>query len=130
MRTFLYSSRVGSRTYWRLALISFLTLYLELVVIRWLATEIRIFAYFKNFPLMASSLGFGIGCLVAERRRNYFRFAPALLLLVTATIWRSTAAQLTAAAVSFGVSGGKSLTIANTLISLCGTISEERSICF
>jgi hypothetical protein len=36
--------------------------FLELAVIRWLSTEIRIFAYFKNLPLMAAFLGFGIGC--------------------------------------------------------------------
>ena len=33
-----------------LLLVSFLALYLELVLIRWLASEIRVFAYFKNFP--------------------------------------------------------------------------------
>src|SRR6266498_5542213 len=86
MRTFLYSSRVGSRTYWRLALISFLTLYLELVVIRWLASEVRIFAYFKNFPLMAAFLGSGAGCLLAQRRRDYFRHAPLLLLILSVII--------------------------------------------
>lgn len=44
------------RLTWELLLISFLFLYVELVVIRWLASEIRVFAYFKNLPLMASSL--------------------------------------------------------------------------
>src|SRR5437762_5882725 len=52
------------RRYASLALISFLSLYLELVVIRWLASEVRIFAYFKNFPLMAAFLGSAQGaCL-------------------------------------------------------------------
>jgi hypothetical protein len=74
------------RKYWPLALISFLSVYLELVVIRWLASEVRIFAYFKNFPLLAAFLGFGIGCLIARRERNYFRFAPALLLVLSAVI--------------------------------------------
>lgn len=74
------------RRYVPLALISFVTLYLELVVIRWLASEVRIFAYFKNFPLLAAFLGFGIGCMLASRGRHYFRFAPALLLLVVAVI--------------------------------------------
>ena len=70
------------RKYWSLALISFLSLFIELVVIRWLASEVRIFAYFKNFPLLAAFLGFGAGCLIARRKRNYFRFAPLLY-------WRS-----------------------------------------
>ena len=74
------------RRYAPLALISFLSLYLELVVIRWLASEVRIFAYFKNFPLMAAFLGAGAGCLLAQRRRDYFRYAPLLLLILSAVI--------------------------------------------
>ncbi len=72
--------------YARLALISFLTLYLELVVIRWLAAEVRIFSYFKNFPLFAAFLGFGVGCILARSKRDYFRFAPLLLLIFSAVI--------------------------------------------
>src|SRR5215475_6443936 len=74
------------RRYASLALISFLCLYLELVFIRWLASEVRIFAYFKNFPLMAAFLGSGAGCLLAQRRRDYFRHAPLLLLVLSAFI--------------------------------------------
>ncbi len=51
-----------ARLTWDIFLISFLALYTELVVIRWLASEIRVFAYFKNLPLMASFLGLGLGC--------------------------------------------------------------------
>lgn len=50
------------RLFFELFLISFLALYAELVVIRWLASEVRVFAYFKNLPLMASFLGLGLGC--------------------------------------------------------------------
>jgi hypothetical protein len=74
------------RSYLPLALISFLSVYLELVVIRWLASEVRIFAYFKNFPLLAAFLGFGIGCLIAKRRKGYFKYAPWLLLILSAVI--------------------------------------------
>ena len=86
------------RKYWPLALISFLSVYLELVVIRWLASEVRIFAYFKNFALLAAFLGFGIGCLLARRRRNYFRFTPLLLLarsFVIAFAWRGGYTHIT-----------------------------------
>ena len=41
---------------WELFLLSFLALYYELVAIRWLASEVRVFAYFKNLPLLASFL--------------------------------------------------------------------------
>ena len=39
---------------WMLFLASFLALYFELVVIRYLSTEIRVFAYLKNLTLIAS----------------------------------------------------------------------------
>jgi hypothetical protein len=74
------------RRYAFLALISFVALYLELVVIRWLASEVLIFAYFKNFPLLAAFFGTGVGCILASKGRNYFRFAPVLLLSVVAII--------------------------------------------
>jgi len=74
------------RKYASLALISLVTLYLELVVIRWLASEVLIFAYFKNFPMLAAFFGFGVGCILASKGRNYFRFAPLLLFTVVAVI--------------------------------------------
>jgi hypothetical protein len=74
------------RRYASLALISFVTLYLELLVIRWLASEVLIFAYFKNFPLLAAFFGFGVGCILASKGRNYFRFTPMLLFAVVAVI--------------------------------------------
>src|SRR3989304_3951826 len=57
------------RLTWELFLVSFLALYAELIVIRWLASEIRVFAYFKNLPLMASFLGLGVGLLRPGARR-------------------------------------------------------------
>ena len=48
---------VDKRDAFELVLISLLALFLELAIIRWLSTEVRIFAYFKNFALMASFLG-------------------------------------------------------------------------
>jgi SAM-dependent methyltransferase len=57
-----------------LFLISFLALFLELAIIRWLSTEVRIFAYFKNLPLMAAFLGFGVGCFLHERAERLFYF--------------------------------------------------------
>jgi dimeric dUTPase (all-alpha-NTP-PPase superfamily) len=37
-----------ARLTWELFLISFLALYAELVVIRWLASEVRVFAYWTS----------------------------------------------------------------------------------
>ncbi len=65
-----------------LFLTSFLALYLEMIVIRWVSSEIRIFAYLKNLPLIASFLGLGLGCAVAKRHKNYFRFLPYFLCML------------------------------------------------
>jgi SAM-dependent methyltransferase len=64
---------------WELLLISFAALFLEMVVIRWLASEVRIFAYFKNLPLMAAFLGFGIGLSQYQRGEQLFRWFPRLI---------------------------------------------------
>ncbi|MBX9686669.1 MAG: hypothetical protein K2X27_08200 [Candidatus Obscuribacterales bacterium] len=49
-------------TWLDLLLISFAALFFEILVIRWIASEIRIFAYMKNLTLMAAVLGLGLGC--------------------------------------------------------------------
>jgi hypothetical protein len=60
----------------RLFLISFISLFLEMLIIRWLSTEARIFAHLKNFALIACFAGLGLG--FSSRR---FKF-PLLLPLV------------------------------------------------
>ncbi len=61
---------LGGFTYQKLALISVCGLFLELLMIRWVSSEIRIFAYFKNFVLIACFLGFGLGCYLVRRRTS------------------------------------------------------------
>jgi len=74
------SSSEKSRRYaLQLFLISFLALYFELIVIRWLSSEVRIFAYLKNLPLIASFLGLGLGCATAHRDGQAFRRLPVTL---------------------------------------------------
>lgn len=69
-----------SRNYpWRLFLLSAVSLFLELAVIRWLSSEVRIFAYFKNLPLMAAFLGFGIGFSLPHREDLFLRWFPRLV---------------------------------------------------
>src|SRR3954464_8791596 len=63
-----------------LFLSSFLVLFLETAFIRWLPAYVRLLAYFSNFILLASFLGIGLGCLLAPRRRELFRYFPAILL--------------------------------------------------
>ncbi len=69
-----------------LFLISALSLFFELLVIRWLSSEIRIFAYFKNIPLMASLFGLGLGLALTSNKRSYSWAFPAGLLVLTTLI--------------------------------------------
>src|SRR5712691_873788 len=71
-----------------LFLSSFLVLFLETALTRWLPAYIRLLAYFSNFILLASFLGIGIGCLLATRRRNLIVWFPLILLAVIVAVDR------------------------------------------
>jgi spermidine synthase len=72
---------LGGFSYRQLVLASFLSLFVEMVMIRWVSSEIRIFAYFKNFVLVACFLGFGLGCYLCRRRVQLSAMIAPLLLL-------------------------------------------------
>ena len=63
----------------RLFALSFLSLFLELMMIRWVPGAIRLVAYYANLMLISSFLGIGLGAMLAERRANLIRWFPALL---------------------------------------------------
>ena len=65
-----------------LMLVSLLSLFLELLLIRWVASEIRVFAYFKSLVLIACFLGFGLGCYLTARRIRIIRTLAPLVVLV------------------------------------------------
>ena len=67
---------------WQLFLLSVIALFLELAAIRWLSSEIRIFAYFKNLPLMGAFLGFGVGFLMHDRWRQMLDVFPRLFFVL------------------------------------------------
>jgi spermidine synthase len=71
----------------RLILASFLTLFAELALIRWIGTEVRIFAYVKNLALLLCFLGFGVGCALARRPVRWRPSATALLGLLMVVRW-------------------------------------------
>lgn len=48
-------------------LISVLGLFLEMLLIRWIGTEIRIFAYLQNTVLVVCFLGLGLGCFTSRK---------------------------------------------------------------
>jgi len=60
----------------RLLARSFLSLFLELALIRWTSSNIYYLGYFTNFVLLASFLGIGMGFLLARRRFDLFSLAP------------------------------------------------------
>jgi spermidine synthase len=72
---------LGGFGYGQLVLISLLALFVEMLMIRWVSSEIRIFAYFKNFVLVACFLGFGLGCYLCRRRVQLMALIAPLLLL-------------------------------------------------
>ena len=67
--------------YLRLFVLSLFVLFLEVLMIRWLATEIRVFAYFSNLTLIACFLGIGGGCLLCSWKRPAFIWTFPLLAL-------------------------------------------------
>lgn len=54
-----------------LFLISFVALFLELSLIRYCCSQIRIFSFYKNIPLVGAFLGLGIGCFKAEAKAKH-----------------------------------------------------------
>src|SRR5258706_1089479 len=67
---------------YRLFVISAMALYTEVVLIRWMSAEIRMFAYLKNFTLFACFLGLGLGMM----RRGRGRAEKLLAILMAAMV--------------------------------------------
>jgi hypothetical protein len=68
----------------RIFVASFLVLFLEIALIRWLPANIRLLSFFSNFILLASFLGIGLGCLCAQSRARLFQWFPFLMLAIVA----------------------------------------------
>ncbi|MCE9562234.1 MAG: methyltransferase domain-containing protein [Planctomycetes bacterium] len=68
-----------------LFLISVIGLFLELLLIRWVSTEIRIFAYLQNTVLVVCFLGLGMGCW-DSRKPFTLRSMLVPLILLTALL--------------------------------------------
>ncbi len=71
----------------RIFLSSFLVLFLEVALIRWLPAQIRLLSYFSNFILLAAFLGIGIGALLGRAKRSLFLWYPVLQLAVVAVVY-------------------------------------------
>jgi len=66
-----------------LFLVSVATLFLELLLIRWISTEVRIFAYLQSSILVACLLGLGMGCFASGRRPD-IRMTVLPLVIISA----------------------------------------------
>ncbi len=86
---------VQKQVIWRLFLISLLSLFCEMLVIRWLSAEIRVFAYFKNLPLMAAFLGLGLGFLWTDRKIDFMKWSSISLLYFAGLVIVAIALNLT-----------------------------------
>jgi len=83
----------------RLALATFAILVLELAMIRWLTTQIRIAAYFANLVLLAAFLGMGLGVGLGRHAERLARWALPALAVVSIIL--ACAAPLRLVHVSF-----------------------------
>jgi SAM-dependent methyltransferase len=71
----------------RLVTASFLMLFLELALIRWLGANIVHLSYFSNFVLLGSFLGIGAGFLISRKRWSIWPFSlPLLTVLVVGAL--------------------------------------------
>jgi len=73
-----------------LLVVSFLSLFFEMVLIRYIPSQVRIIGYYTNFVLIASFLGLGAGCLLARYKIRGLNFFPIffLVLLLVALLFR------------------------------------------
>jgi spermidine synthase len=66
---------------------SFLVLFAEIGLIRWMGSYIRLLAFFSNFVLLASFLGIGLGCLLARTRVRLFPLFPVVLAAIIVGVY-------------------------------------------
>lgn len=77
-----FDGRVAPPSPVRLFLVSSAVLYLEIVLIRWLGTEVKIFAFFQNLTLIVCFLGFGVGCFSSSKRGSLLPSLASVTVLV------------------------------------------------
>lgn len=74
-------SHIRRRRGLELFCLSFLALFLELMMIRWAPAVVRLIAYYANLILISSFLGLGVGAILGKKRKSLFGWLPALLLI-------------------------------------------------
>ncbi|MCB1045414.1 MAG: hypothetical protein KDC35_20900 [Acidobacteria bacterium] len=67
----------------KIFLISFSSLFIEIMFIRWISTEIRVFAYVQNTVLISCFLGLGLGCFTSNRRSSLLKMLIPMAIVIT-----------------------------------------------
>ena len=70
---------MSKKNAFELFLLSAVSLYIELLVIRWMSADIRAFTIFRTFPLIACFVGLGVG--FALRKDDNYKHLPLSILL-------------------------------------------------
>ena len=91
---------------WAIFGISVLSLFLELLLIRWVGTEIRIFAYLQNTVLGVCFLGLGIGAFTSRRPSHLVHTLVPLSVLLGLMAIPATRRMLTAISGQLSALGG------------------------
>lgn len=67
----------------QLFVISFVTLFVEVALIRYTGSQVRVFSFYKNVPLIGAFLGLGLGCWLGRgTQRQILRFLAWLVPFV------------------------------------------------
>jgi SAM-dependent methyltransferase len=69
-----------------LTLTSFIVLFQELTLIRWMGAQVRVLAYFPNVVLISAFLGLGIGSMRAGKRSLLWLWPLSIALVTAATL--------------------------------------------
>lgn len=77
-------SRIKTWDILELFILSAASLYLELLIIRWMSTDFRAFTVFKTFPLITCFVGLGAG--FAINRDAHYRLLPLAVLMMALDI--------------------------------------------
>jgi SAM-dependent methyltransferase len=64
-------SRVLRRPWITLFLVSFVALFVEVMFIRYAGSQVRMFSFYKNIPLISAYLGLGLGCWLGRGRGGH-----------------------------------------------------------
>ena len=77
----------NKRAFFALFVISFLTLFAEMVFIRYIPSNIYLISYYKNALLIAIFLGLGTGFMLSKTKRNYIELIPVATLVLICLIF-------------------------------------------